>query len=198
MRNTEEPEVDGLDPSVLTEVLPAFQRLSMDGRQRLLQTIATFFGIGTGRASATQGPLPFGPSDSPLDSNSNFSTDRSLSPKEFMLQKQPRTDVERVASLAYYLTHYRDTPHFKTIDLSKLNTEAAQSKFSNAAWAVDNATEQGYLVPATKGNKQLGAAGEQFVQALPDRDMAKAALERTRPRRKPKKQTQKRGAESKK
>ena len=61
-----------------------------------------------------------------------------MSPKEFLLEKQPRTDVERIACLAFYLTHYRDTPHFKTLELSKLNTEAAQQKFANAA----NATEQ--------------------------------------------------------
>lgn len=55
-------------------------------------------------------------------------------PKEFMVQKRPRTDIERVACLGFYLTHYRDTPHFKTLDISKLNTEAAQPKFTNAAW----------------------------------------------------------------
>ena len=106
------------------------------------------------------------------------------------MQKQPLTDVERVASLAYYLTHYRDTPHFKTLDISTLNTEAAQPKFSNAAVAMDNATKMGYLVPATKGSKQLGAAGELFVQKLPDRDAAKAAMANLRPRRKARKGSQ--------
>ena len=112
----------------------------------------------------------------------SFSEDRSISPKEFMLEKQPRTDVERVACLAYYLTHYKATPHFKTLDISKMNTEAAQPKFSNAAKAVDNATKMGYLVPATKGNKQISAAGEQFVQALPDRDAAKEVMTKSRQR----------------
>jgi hypothetical protein len=103
-----------------------------------------------------------------------------------MLRKQPRTDVERVACLAYYLANYRETPHFKTLDISKLNTEAAQVKFSNAAKAVDNATAYGYLVPSTKGNKQLSAAGELFVEALPDRAAAKATMDSARPRRRPK------------
>ncbi len=112
-----------------------------------------------------------------------------MSPKEFVLQKQPRTDVERVACLAFYLTHYRNTPHFKTIDISKLNTEAAQSKLSNPAVAVDNATKTGYLAPAIKGTKQLSAPGEVFVQALPDREAAKAAMERIKPRKKSRKST---------
>ena len=46
-------------------------------------------------------------------------------------------------------------PHFRTVDISKLNTEAAQIKFANAAYTVTNATNAGFLVPAGKGNKQL-------------------------------------------
>jgi len=119
-----------------------------------------------------------------------FSEDRSISPKQFMFEKQPRTDVEKVACLAYYLTHYLGTPHFKTLDISKLNTDAAQVKFSNPAVAVDNATKQNYLVPASKGSKQLSALGEQFVLALPDRDRAKQVMANARPRRRAKKGSQ--------
>jgi hypothetical protein len=170
----------------LTEILPTFQRLSPNGRARLLHTIATFFGIGAAR--------PIMPTESSRrivaeyagEANGSFSQDRSISPKEFMVQKDPRTDVERIACLGYYLANYRDLPHFKTIDLSKLNTEAAQPKFSNAAFAVNNAAKLGYLVSATKGNKQLSPPGEQFVNALPDRDAARAAMERARPRKRQK------------
>ena len=187
-----ETELDELNASILTEVLPTFERLSPEARQRLLRTIATFFGIAPGRV-AISGDVQHSlfTSEVGSDSNGSFSTDKSISAKEFIFQKQPRSDVERVACLAYYLTHYRDVPHFKTVDLSKLNTEAAQPKFANAAWVVNNATKRGYLVTATKGNKQLSAAGEQFVQALPDRDAARMAMERALPRRKQKKQTQK-------
>jgi len=115
-----------------------------------------------------------------------FSKDRDISPKEFLLKKQPRTDVERVTCLAYYLTQYREQRYFKTLDISKLNTEAAQIKFSNPAKAVDNATSYGYLAPATKGNKQISAGGELFVDALPDRDAARAAMLNARPRRRAK------------
>ena len=106
-----------------------------------------------------------------------------LSPKQFMMEKSPQTNVERIACLAFYLTHFRDTPHFKTLDISRLNTEAAQPKFSNASMTVNDAAKAGVLVPAGKGNKQLGAVGEQFVVALPDRDAAKAILAKTRKRK---------------
>jgi len=119
----------------------------------------------------------------------SFEHQDELSPKEFMFQKAPQTDVDRVACLAYYLTHYRDTRHFKTIDISLLNTEAAQAKFSNTAYAVINATNADLLVPAGKGAKQLSAAGEKYVESLPDRMAAKEALAtfRNRRRRKAKK-----------
>lgn len=94
--------------------------------------------------------------------------------------------MERVTCLAYYLTQYREQRYFKTLDISKLNTEAAQIKFSNPAKAVDNATSYGYLAPATKGNKQISAGGELFVDALPDRDAARAAMLNARPRRRAK------------
>jgi hypothetical protein len=68
-----------------------------------------------------------------------------------------------------------------------LNTEAAQVKLSNAAYAVEHATSAGYLAPAGKGNKQISAIGEIYVQALPDRVAAKAAIAHIKPRKKNKK-----------
>ncbi len=111
-----------------------------------------------------------------------------MSVKQFIMEKSPKTDVERIACLAYYLTHYRATPHFKTLDISLLNTEAAQPKFSNTAYSTNNAVKLNYLVPSAKGQRQLSALGERFVQALPDRDAAKEVLlsmrRRSRTRRK--------------
>lgn len=151
-----------------------------DAQLRVLQAAASFLRVNL-HTSANQGTRLPQPAVSSGDSS--FSEDRSISPKDFILQKQPKTDVERVTCLAFYLTNYRDTPHFKTIDISKLNIEAAQPKLSNTAVAMDNATRSHYLVPASKGNRQLSAAGEQFVQLLPDREAAKAAMDSNRPRR---------------
>src|SRR5216683_6268059 len=145
------------DFDVLQAVIRALEPLSLDRQQRILESVRTFLGIGGSRWHTVRESSP---SSSVSTQRPSFSQDNSLSVKEFMLEKQPRSDVERVATLAYYLTNFRDQPHFKTLDISKLNTEAAQPKFSNAAKAVDNATKLGYLVPATKGNKQISAAGE--------------------------------------
>jgi hypothetical protein len=162
---------------ILNRIFEDLNSLDAEARQRVLQTVLAYYQVSSGRQS--QNPV-----DSGERRLGQFSEDRSMSPKTFMMQRQPQTDVERVACLAYYLTHYRDAPYFKTLDMSKLNTEAAQPKFSNPTVAMENATKMGYLVPATKGNKQLSAAGEIFVQKLPDREAAKAAMAIARPRRK--------------
>jgi hypothetical protein len=161
---------------VITTLAP----LEDESKARLLDTVATFFNINVPTGRVRRGGLEIGAAPA---TNSEFSDRPQMAPKEFLRDKEPTTDVERVACLGYYLTHYHQQPHFKTLDISKLNTEAAQPKFSNAAYAMDNATKQGYLVPAVKGSKQLSAAGEQFVQALPDREAARLVMERMRARR---------------
>ena len=59
--------------------------------------------------------------------------------------------------------------------ITKLNTEAAYPKFSNAAFAVRNASDQNkFLTQAGKGNKQITAYGEDVVNALPDQNSVKS------------------------
>ena len=110
-----------------------------------------------------------------------------MSPKEFMLEKEPKNNIERIACLAYYLSHYRNIPHFKTLDISKLNTEAAQPKFTNAVVHAKNASKRGLLVSAGGKSRQLSAIGEQFVEALPDREAANRMLKRLSTQRRNKK-----------
>jgi len=159
----------------LARVINILSRLRPEERERVLRAVAAFFDLPTPRGAE----VPVVRAKNPIA----YSEDLGLSPKDFMLSKQPRTDVERMACLAYYLTQYRNTPHFKTLDLSKLNTEAAQPKFANAAWTAANAVKRGYLANAPKSTKQLSAVGEQFVNALPEREAARNVMENLRIRR---------------
>jgi hypothetical protein len=118
-----------------------------------------------------------------------------VTPKAFMVQKKPATDIERITCLAYYLARYRNTPEFKTEELTDLNREAQQVRFSNPSAAARNAVQFGYLSLAGGGRKQITSTGEAVVDAMPDRDMVKKALEEQhRPRLRRSKKTGKRKA----
>jgi len=163
----------------LQAIIAALRDLDQEARNRILDSAATFLGITPAHArnprilstSSSAGTSLASPS-----SRAPFSEDTTMSAKDFLMEKAPKTDVERIACLAYYLTHYRATPHFKTLEISMLNTEAAQPKFSNTAYSTNNAVKLNYIVPSTKGHRQLSALGERFVQALPDREAAKEVL----------------------
>lgn len=172
----------------LQGILSALEQVSEEGRERILRTVSTFYELDLSNgprviASEPRQAVHITTNDGKL----NFADRETLSPKAFLHEKQPKTHVERVACLAYYLAYHRDTPHFKMIDISKLNTEAAQLKFSNPAQAVKDAIASGLVVPAGKGARQISAIGERFVDALPDREDTKAVLGRMRPRRSRKK-----------
>lgn len=166
---------DELD--VFRIVVDALDQVDVQACERILRYVANRRGLdvfnGPPRIPGERPPaVHIGTNDRGL----NFADRATISPKAFLHEKQPKTGIERVACLAYYLAHYRDNPHFKTIDISKLNTEAAQLKFSNPAYYVENATSSGLIVPAGKGAKQISAMGERVVEALPNRDDAKAVL----------------------
>jgi hypothetical protein len=184
----EEESCNDLD--ILTSIISALKKLSRDDQQRTLQAVATFLNLspqGTAIVADSRIAASSAAGFTASSDVSNFSEDRNISPKDFMRDKGCRSDVEKVACLAYYLTHYRDNPHFKTLDISALNTEAAQPKFSNASVAVDNAMKAGLLVQATKGNKQISASGELYVQYLPDQAAARASVQGIRKKSRPRK-----------
>ncbi|HIH22318.1 TPA: hypothetical protein HA238_01180 [Candidatus Micrarchaeota archaeon] len=171
------------DVEVLSTIVGLLKKLEPDAQQRVLHSVQTFLAIPSQRDAHLPTHAKVLQSSFLSTSPTDFSRDRTLSPKEFIRDKHPVTDGDRVTCLAYYLTHYRETPHFKTVDISGLNTEAAQPKLSNPSAAVENATRDGYLVAGTKGNKQISSAGEKYVEMLPDREAATEALRSLRTRR---------------
>lgn len=151
----------------LKTAFEALSRLDDEARGRAIAWLGSALEVG--------GPLTTGQgagSSSGTTANGDFG-----SAKQFLAQKAPRSDIERVTVLAYYLAHARGKAHFKTAELSTLNTEAAGARLSNASYAASNAQKKkGYLVAATGGAKQITARGEAFVEALPDYEAAEAAV----------------------
>ena len=178
------------ESETLKTVIDALKVLPDDSRERILKTILTYFDYGY--SGAMQSLLSLSPVSASASSTREPSFgDRSpLSPKDFLHQKSPRTDVERITCLAYYLTNYREMKHFKTEDISALNTEAAQIKLSNPSFTIRNAVQAGLLASAVGTSKQISMHGEKVVIALPDRDKVREVLKAIR-RRNSKKRTKK-------
>jgi hypothetical protein len=167
-----------LEVKALSDVLTALATLKTDEEKRwVLETAASRLGSVAGRND-------FGPQDRGGLQSKTVVLGAGATPKEFMRSKDPKSDVQRVACLAFYLTNYRGTLDFKSTDLTALNTEAAGPRI-NTSRAVNNATNQNqYLAAAGRGRKQMTTLGEDVVKVLPDQDAVKAAeLKGARPRR---------------
>jgi hypothetical protein len=160
----------------IQDALAALWPLDEEARARAVAGIAGALGVAAAPASlAGKGGGPQFAGSGALSSNGSGELG---TPKQFLATKAPRTDVERITVLAYYLTHARGTSHFATKDLSELNTEAAGPRFSNAAYTASNATKKnGFLAAAPGGKKQITARGEALVEALPDYSAAQSALD---------------------
>lgn len=116
----------------------------------------------------------------------------TLTPKQFLKQKKPGTQYERIACIAYYLTEFRSMPQFVTADITALNTEAAEAPILNPSKIVnDTSLKYRYITGAGDRNKQITTLGEALVEALPDRDAVKTALAENRPAKKRKKRVSK-------
>ncbi|WP_424946484.1 hypothetical protein [Candidatus Spongiihabitans sp.] len=163
------------------EIVSRLSILDEADQKHVLDMVCQWFRFSANSKTPTQSRVS--ESDSPEKSVGLFSRESDLTPKEFLMEKKPFTNVERVVCLAYYLTHFRGARHFKTLDISKLNTEAAQSKFANPTVALNDTARSGLVVASTKGTKQISAMGEQFVLALPDRDAAKKKQREMGPRK---------------
>lgn len=161
--------------TAMQSALEALMPLDDDARKRAIGWLSSALGLG---GQVNLGAQPLAVVDEQSDED-NFG-----SPREFMFDKKPKTDVERMACLGFYLTYARDLKEFNTRDLTALNQEAAGIKFTNPTRSVNNATSRNhYFAPGNRGKKQLSPIGEQVVRALPDRDAVRQALAEHQPRR---------------
>ena len=118
------------------------------------------------------------------------STDTSI--KQFLALKKPSNFYEQIACLAYYLEKIQGVDGFNTKEITKLNTDARTTKIPHSSMYVKNTVSQyGYLSPLGGGKKALTVRGEALVEALPDKEKVKQALEEHPFRGKSKKKKQK-------
>lgn len=175
---TDESQESGPSFEIVSQIIKLLEPLGVEDRTRVLRTVNTWLRTDEHPAQLTMG-IRAGNRVGDVAEDEKFSNRPVMSVKDFIFEKNPETESERMACLAYYLTHYLDKPHFKTVDLTRLNIDAAQRTFSNPAVATSNAVRDGFFVAAPKGGfRQLSAMGERFVHALPDREAANAVKKR--------------------
>lgn len=112
---------------------------------------------------------------------------------KFVSAKRPADQYQRVAALAYYLKHYRETNQFKNKDITSANLEAAQSRIGNMADVISKAeTRYHFLTKGMdEGTRQLTTLGAEIVEALPSQEKVKEIIKssKARRRKKPKKKS---------
>jgi hypothetical protein len=166
----------GKEMKSIQVALEAIASIEEGQQQFALDTIATRLGL----KSPTTTPVGQNAhlNHPPANTGVTSHHQQGLTPKAFLAAKKPTTAVEQMACLAYYLTHQESKPHFKTKDLTDLNTRAAADPFTNAGQANIDATRQSrFLAPAGKGGlRQITARGEEVVNAMPDREAVKTVL----------------------
>lgn len=155
----------------LNDVFSALEGLETADQMWVLETAASRLGVTLRGISG----VPTSSSPRTAFGTGVTISESEMTPKDFIRSKDPKSDVQWVACLAYYLTRFRETPHFKSRELSALNTEAAGPRI-NISRAVNNATNQNwYLTAAGGGRKQITTVGEDVVRALPDQEAVKLA-----------------------
>lgn len=190
--NTEALSLSGPDArrdlAVLQQVLNLLSTVPHATQSRILKSVRVFLGhdesIGLAISPSDRSTrlVPSGQSSVVQRRQQHFTEHEDLSPKQFLSQKSPKTDIEKAVCLAYYLTHYREKRFFKTADVTSLCTEAALVPFSNTTQAVKNAASRGLLAPGAKSTKQITVVGEEYVDVLPDRERLREVTKKLRGR----------------
>ena len=159
--------VKKLDPAdALKAVTTALEPLPDAEKQWVLQSAASRWTL----AMQVQNPGGGGSGTGTLGSIQNNILQEPFKPTDaraFMRQKNPATDIQRIACLAYF--HMKTgQPTFTSKDIQNINTNSGGSKIDFTR-ALDNATRKARYISTVQGReKHLTTLGEDVVEALPD------------------------------
>ncbi|MGZ4037872.1 MAG: hypothetical protein ACXVPQ_08595 [Bacteroidia bacterium] len=113
-----------------------------------------------------------------MNNGGSDSSTGEMSIKQFLAMKKPEGFYEQITCLGYYLEKHGGLESFNTKDITIANTDARALKIPNPSMYVNHTQlTYGYLSAVGGGKKALSARGEAVVEALPDRDAVRAALE---------------------
>ncbi|MDB5905150.1 MAG: polyketide synthase, partial [Betaproteobacteria bacterium] len=162
------------DVDALHSVVAILRRLEPEAQRRVLASAEAFLDVPPHRTAMAD--VHPDPTLRRRTGESSSSGDVALSANTFLDRKRPVSDVDRVACLAYYLTHYEKKAEFRIADLIAINDKAGQNAFYNVRSAIANAVTDGYLIVGISGTKRISATGDAYVDLLPNVQAARDAL----------------------
>ena len=106
--------------------------------------------------------------NNPLISSQSLGTKKPLSMKEFIISKDPKTDIQKTLTIAYYLEKFQGFESFNRTDLRNGFSQAKEPIPSNINVMVNNNVANGHMMQVPdKKEKQIAwmltNTGERFV-----------------------------------
>lgn len=94
---------------------------------------------------------------------------KRISPKEFLISKKPKDDIQKTLLLGYYLERHKSLVSFNAKDLETVFREAKEAPPDNINDKVNKNVQKGHIMEAgeKKGKMKawnLTASGESFVE----------------------------------
>jgi len=155
-------------------IVKELQKLEEQDRQGVISFALDQLGMKSIQGSTV--PLG-GAGQSATPGNSSTGINNSMA--DFVKNKKPQNEYQRVAVIAYYLEHKDRKKEFKNIEMSKANTEnARQPKISNITDVVSKARDRYKFLTKGMGKAthQLSTHGADIVEALPDEAKVKTLI----------------------
>lgn len=149
-------------------VMAALQPLSPENRARVIQSMAALYGVKSA-SPGQQGHNPSSTGGNATHNQRGTSGNKQTSLVELIKDKQPATNIQRIACFAYYREKVEGIPNFSSADLSSYFAKAKLSApgknymrdYNNtvkAAWIHDDGA-QSYLTQEGENAVEEGFAG---------------------------------------
>lgn len=159
------------DFDVAKSLFDQLDGLDKERQHRVLRWVAESLGIAlhvkTPGTPATNEPASFHPgaTDTPLTPQSLGS--RSTDIKSFVTAKNPKSDVQYAAVVAYYYRFEAPAEERKETITSEILQEstrlAGRTRLTKPVMTLNNSKNLGYLDPAGRGSFKINTVGENLV-----------------------------------
>jgi hypothetical protein len=166
-------------------------------QERILRWVSESLGVAPGPSTS---PAPAPSQSSPATAAAQAPTSTGGPPatdiRSFVQEKQPKSDIQFVAVVAYFYRFVAPSPDRKEVitsgDLQAACRLAQRPVFKTSSVPLNNSVKQGYMDRGGRGEYRLNAVGENLVaMTLPGGNDANGGSTAKRRRGTPKKQSRK-------